>query len=380
MEGKGNLRNFYLKSDKIEYYRKLDGALIKSTVDTEMISDTSSKIFHEEINYRNPKPILDHPLRAGKMWERHYKLMVADETGTFTETKDRYYKCTGTTEITVDAGAFFCFIIKEKESIDDKGNYTLTYYSKEDEIPVKQVEYKDGSQSRVMTLTSYKYEREEQVTPVSTSHSPLSSDVCRISLVLCSVPVVLYSCAYPFLCFLSCGLNLITLPCSILLFVPPMVLAYVGDMFTSFGCSIACSSCTWWWCPPCGMGIWGIAMGCLSAGTCINTATNLATIAIVTVCPITSAPFGLMMGLTAKCIAIPEALINIPIMAIGWCCGLPLFVCCPICPTSVIFCDWGCWHTCVQFALLENICTLCSVPAIASVKCLARFVCPCCWL
>ena len=177
-----------------------------------------------------------------------------------------------------------------------------------------------------------------------------------------------------------CGLSIATLPCSILLFVPPLCLVYAGDVFVALGCSIACSSCGWWWCTPCGMSMWGVAMGCLSAGTCLNTTMNLSTIMIVTLCPVTSAPFGFMMGCVAKFIAIPQAVINIPCMAIGWCCGLPMFLCCPICPTSIVFCDWGCWHTCWEFSLLQGICTLCSVPAISSVKCLSGLACPCCWL
>ena len=79
------------------------------------------------------------------------------KVGQGTETEDKYYECTGTTEVTIEAGSFSCYIIRMNEDDPQGDTYTVDYYSDEVEHTVKRVQYEDGDQTMTMTLISYNY-------------------------------------------------------------------------------------------------------------------------------------------------------------------------------------------------------------------------------
>ena len=82
---------------------------------------------------------------------------MTDEDGTTSDFYDSYYECTGTTELTTDAGYFSCYILR---AVDDEPNgdtYSIEYRSAELGNFAKRVLYEDGEQTLTMILTDYNY-------------------------------------------------------------------------------------------------------------------------------------------------------------------------------------------------------------------------------
>ena len=63
------------------------------------------------------------------------------------------YECTRTTNVSVQAGTFYCYEVKDIK-VGDVG-YSLCYYSVKTKLPVKLVEFKNGQITAMMELVSY---------------------------------------------------------------------------------------------------------------------------------------------------------------------------------------------------------------------------------
>ena len=164
-EATGNMEwssdNVSMTTDDITYLRKSDGALIKSIEDVETITPGGPYSFHSETVYKTIQPDFEYPINVGDIWERHKQIEVTDDTGTHTDWEDAHYECTGTKELTIDAGTFSCYIIKIKDEDSDENNYVLQYHSnKVGGNFVKMEIYENGVIVGAMTLTSYNYEGE----------------------------------------------------------------------------------------------------------------------------------------------------------------------------------------------------------------------------
>ncbi len=157
IEAQSDAYNLSLTQYSTMYRRTSDLAAIKEFNDNEVTSILGSETSHEEIVYIMPQPFLEYPVNVGDSWERHIGTEVTDEYGTITDLSDSYYECTGTTELTTDAGYFSCYILRAVEDEPNGDTYSIEYRSDELGNFAKRVLYEDGEQTLTMILTGYNY-------------------------------------------------------------------------------------------------------------------------------------------------------------------------------------------------------------------------------
>jgi len=128
------------------YYRSSDLALIKF----EYVTINFSDIFQPPWNRWS------YPIQVGEIWEQEGNVTRC----IFNRTEKHHYIfhsiCTGKTEISVPAGTFSCYIIKEYDEEED--NYGIYYISSEVGREVKTELYENGELSSEKVLLSFFYQ------------------------------------------------------------------------------------------------------------------------------------------------------------------------------------------------------------------------------
>lgn len=100
-------------------------------------------------------------IKVGESWsmterkiENNTVIIDGTEGGENTElTSTVNYECTGTKSVSVQAGTFYCYEVRETE-VGGEG-YFLRYYSAKTKRPVKSVKYKNGQIASLWELVSY---------------------------------------------------------------------------------------------------------------------------------------------------------------------------------------------------------------------------------
>jgi hypothetical protein len=100
-------------------------------------------------------------IRIGDSWSTTQRLIENDATTINgvenTVNKESIstvnYECTGTQNVTVQAGTFYCYVVQR--TIVGGGGYSLYYYSQETKLPVKSVSYLNGNITLLTELVSY---------------------------------------------------------------------------------------------------------------------------------------------------------------------------------------------------------------------------------
>lgn len=129
-----------------DYYTSSNLSLIKC-----VNSDNYTVVFHQ------PWDRWHYPIQIGERWKqevnetRHYP---NDHEYKFNYTS--YYNCTGKTEISVPAGTFLCYKIKEYGE-SDENSYNMFYISSEAGREVKTESYSNGELSSEEVLLSFSY-------------------------------------------------------------------------------------------------------------------------------------------------------------------------------------------------------------------------------
>jgi hypothetical protein len=149
----------------ISAYRGTDGISSEMTEDLTLVLTYSGLTVNFELRSDNIFELLSgghpDPIRVGDTWITTQRVMENTTTtvnGIETPSSSEAirtvdYECTGTQNVTVHAGTFYCYVIRSTE-VGQEG-YTLDYYSSETKLPVKSVDYSNGNITSQSELLSY---------------------------------------------------------------------------------------------------------------------------------------------------------------------------------------------------------------------------------
>jgi hypothetical protein len=149
----------------INAYQGVDEISNEMITDFALVFTYSGSTFNLEIRTENLFELLSggfpDTIRVGDTWsttqrEKDNTIETINGVGTPQSSEailTMDYECTGTQNVTVQAGTFYCYVIRQ--TVVGVEGYSLYYYSSKTKKPVKSVEYRNGNITEQIELLSY---------------------------------------------------------------------------------------------------------------------------------------------------------------------------------------------------------------------------------
>lgn len=149
----------------INAYRGVDGISNEMAMDFTLVLTYSGLAYNLEIRSENLFELLSggfpDTIRVGDTWsttQREKDNIIETINGVGTPQSSEAiltmdYECTGTQKVTVQAGTFNCYVVRQ--TVVGVEGYSLYYYSSKTKVPVKSAEYNNGNITSQIELLSY---------------------------------------------------------------------------------------------------------------------------------------------------------------------------------------------------------------------------------